>query len=321
MARDIIMNRADGTIKFVVDGSMVTGTDGLLQYDGTYFYITIGSTRLKIMFTNTVPSVTTDLVSLQYLTTATCGGNVTDSGSAYITARGVCWNTGGSPTISDSKTTDESGVGTFTSSLTSLSPGTLYYVRAYATNSIGTGYGNQQSFTTLASLTIGNTYQGGIVFYITAPTAGATSGTAGIISKTADMAGTGQWGCYGTAISGADGTAIGTGNQNTIDIHNAACAHVSTAANYCYDLTDGTYSDWFLPSYNELNLMIMNGFWTSSEINSNQAYRVYTGMLAEECKMWIRTKNNEAYMLFPLLKVFNSHKYLELSHSYLYLLF
>ncbi|RLD49945.1 MAG: hypothetical protein DRI94_09990, partial [Bacteroidetes bacterium] len=63
--------------------------------------------------------------------------------------RGVCWNTTGTPTTSDSKTTDGSGTGVFTSSMTGLSGSTTYYVRAYATNSYGTSYGNQETFTTL----------------------------------------------------------------------------------------------------------------------------------------------------------------------------
>ena len=133
--------------------------------------------------------------------------------------------------------------------------------------------------------TIGDTYQGGVIFYITAPVAGATSGTAGLISKTTDMAGYGEWGCFGTAISGADGTAIVTGNQNTIDIYNAACANTSTAANYCYNLTDGTYSDWWLPSRDELNQMyiqkaVIGGFvagsyWSSSESSAGAAWLQY----------------------------------------------
>ena len=118
-------------------------------------------------------------------------------------------------------------------------------------------------------LTIGDTYQGGIVFYITAPVAGATSGTVGLISKTADMAGTGAWGCYSTAISGADGTAIGTGKQNTIDIVNAGCTNTATAAIYCSGLTSDGYSDWWLPSKDELNKLylkkvVVGGFSNSS---------------------------------------------------------
>ena len=94
------------------------------------------------------PAVTTSAVSNIGANTATSGGNVTSDGGATVTARGVCWNTTGTPTLSDSHTTDGTGTGTFTSSITGLQPNTTYYVRAYATNSVGTLYGNEVSFTT-----------------------------------------------------------------------------------------------------------------------------------------------------------------------------
>jgi len=96
-----------------------------------------------------LPTVTTDDVTNIAQTTATSGGNVTSDGGANVTARGVCWSTSTNPTLSDSHTTDGSGTGTFVSNITGLTPNTLYYVRAYATNSVGTAYGNQISFTTL----------------------------------------------------------------------------------------------------------------------------------------------------------------------------
>lgn len=95
-----------------------------------------------------VPIVTTSSVINISQTTALCGGNVTSAGTSTVTARGICWSTSSTPTISDSKTTDGSGTGGFTSSLTGLTAGTSYYVRAYATNSAGTSYGSEQSFTT-----------------------------------------------------------------------------------------------------------------------------------------------------------------------------
>jgi uncharacterized protein (TIGR02145 family) len=82
-------------------------------------------------------------------TTAVSGGNVTSQGSSAVTARGVCWSTASNPTTSDAHSTDGSGTGNFTSNLTGLSPAIPYFVRAYATNSSGTGYGNQVTFTTL----------------------------------------------------------------------------------------------------------------------------------------------------------------------------
>jgi uncharacterized protein (TIGR02145 family) len=80
--------------------------------------------------------------------TVNSGGNITSDGGATITARGVCWSTTQSPTVNDSKTTDGAGTGTFTSVITGLTATTTYYVKAYATNSAGTGYGNELSFKT-----------------------------------------------------------------------------------------------------------------------------------------------------------------------------
>ena len=112
----------------------------------------------------TAPVLTTSTVSAVTQTTAQCGGNITFDGGATITARGVCWSTNATPTIADNKTTDGIGIGAFTSSITGLAASTLYYVRAYATNSAGTGYGSTQSFTTSASSNTvtdidGNVYQ------------------------------------------------------------------------------------------------------------------------------------------------------------------
>jgi hypothetical protein len=94
--------------------------------------------------------VTTNAVSAITSTTASSGGTLTGDGGSAITARGVCWNTTGTPTIADSKTADGTGIGTYTSSLTGLSPATTYFVRAYATNGTTTIYGDQVSFTTKA---------------------------------------------------------------------------------------------------------------------------------------------------------------------------
>jgi hypothetical protein len=98
-------------------------------------------------------TVTTNQVSDITQTTATCGGTVTDDGGLEVTARGVCWSTAPTPTVADAHTTDGTGMGDFTSSITGLSPNTTYYVRAYATNSAGTAYGTQRSFTTTQNIT------------------------------------------------------------------------------------------------------------------------------------------------------------------------
>jgi len=88
---------------------------------------------------NSNPVLTTAIVSNILQTTATCGGNITSDGGATVTVRGVCWSTGTTPTITDSKTTDGTGIGNFSSAITGLTANTAYYVRAYATNNTGTG--------------------------------------------------------------------------------------------------------------------------------------------------------------------------------------
>lgn len=98
--------------------------------------------------TPTLAVVSTTLAGNIATTTASSGGTITSDGNALVTARGVCWATTTEPTIDDFKTSDGTGTGEFTSDLTALSPGITYYVRAYATNSVGTSYGNEVSFST-----------------------------------------------------------------------------------------------------------------------------------------------------------------------------
>lgn len=98
-----------------------------------------------------LPELTTTTTQVANITqsSAISGGNITSDGGTPITERGVCWSTKDNPTIADSKTSDGSGIGSFTSNLLGLSSNTTYYVRSYATNSQGTYYGSQVSFTTL----------------------------------------------------------------------------------------------------------------------------------------------------------------------------
>ncbi|MBA7544886.1 hypothetical protein ES705_37247 [subsurface metagenome] len=120
-----------------------------------------------------LPTVTTTSVSNITENSAQSGGNVTDDGGAEVTARGVCWSTSENPTIADDKTSDGTGTGSFISSLTGLTANTTYYVRAYATNSVGTSYGNEISFTTLAvSLPTVSTTEGSSITPTTAQSGG-----------------------------------------------------------------------------------------------------------------------------------------------------
>ncbi len=155
-----------------------------------------------------IPVVTTTAVSGVTTTTAVSGGNVTDDGGADVTARGVCWGTAANPTISGSKTTDGTGTGSFSSNLTGLTPGTKYYVRAYATNSVGTAYGNEVEFTATAIVGATVTTAAVTVFSYTTATAGGNVTAAGGGNVTAKGV------CYGETANPAIG---GTGVVTTTD--------------------------------------------------------------------------------------------------------
>lgn len=99
-----------------------------------------------------VPALTTATVSAITGNSATTGGEVTITGGADVTARGVCYAETANPTITDSKTSDGTGAGVFTSNLTGLKGNTTYHIRAYATNSAGTGYGPDVTFKTVVDL-------------------------------------------------------------------------------------------------------------------------------------------------------------------------
>ncbi|RKT00250.1 YDG domain-containing protein [Flavobacterium sp. 123] len=143
------------------------------------------STTLRIAIVDAssvvLPSVTTSSVSMITSSGAVTGGNVTSVGNDAATVSGVCWSTASNPTILNNKTIDGTGSGVFNSTLTGLSASTKYYVRSYATNSAGTSYGNEISFTTSAqgtiqlaisnpTVTLSKTYDGTVSAVVTAGT-------------------------------------------------------------------------------------------------------------------------------------------------------
>lgn len=113
-----------------------------------YVNLFVGASVLRLTSSLAIASVTTTAVSAITGSTAASGGNISTDGGVAVTARGVCWATSVNPTTSATCTSDGSGTGGFASTLTGLSLGTTYHVRAYATNGVGTAYGSDVAFTT-----------------------------------------------------------------------------------------------------------------------------------------------------------------------------
>ena len=162
-SRGLVYGTSTGSATFSVTSGTGTGTytiglTGLTP--ATTYYVrsfatnsvgTVYGTETNFTTIAIAPTLTTTAASSVTKYAANTGGTITSNGGSTITTSGICWSTTATPTISDSKSTDGTTSGTFTSSLTSLTAGTIYYVRAYATNAIGTGYGALESFTTLST--------------------------------------------------------------------------------------------------------------------------------------------------------------------------
>lgn len=168
-----------------------------------------------------MPTVTTKSVTGITAITASCGGEITNSGGGTISARGVCWSTSHNPTISDNHTTDGTGIGEFTSTITGLTNNETYYVRAYATNSNGTSYGEERSFTTQEGLAVVTTTD---ITNITATS--ASSG--GVITDDGGFSITARGVCWST-----------TQNPTTEDSHSS---DGSGTGAYTSSLTSLTYN-------------------------------------------------------------------------------
>lgn len=250
-------------------------------YGNTRTFITTGAVVPIVSSTTAITSITA--------TTALSGGTISNTGGSPITAKGVCWsNTNSNPTIANSITNNGTGTTSFSSSLTNLLPNTVYFVRAYATNSAGTGYGTIRTFTTLpAPLAVGQSYQGGIIGYIYQPgDIGYVAGqTHGIIATTSNQSTGVTWGCSTTSIAGTS-INLGSGATNTSLIVNS-CTTSNIAARICFNLSSGGFTDWVLPSSQELNKLYLNrlsiggfsnvSYWSSSQSSTSLAISINFG--------------------------------------------
>lgn len=167
----------------------------------------------------TLPTIyTPDILSVTAIS-ATSGGNITSDGGDPVTERGVCWSTDINPTIDDNKTSDGSGPGSYTSEITNLQPVTTYYVRAYATNSTGTAYGNEISFSTMASAPVITTSEVTSITTFTAKSGGT------VISDGGGGSVTERGLCWSVIqnpttddINTKEGTGLGPFTSNLIDL-------------------------------------------------------------------------------------------------------
>lgn len=271
--------------KGTATGSFSADMTGLTP--GTVYYVRAFATNSagtaygnELSFTTSpilLPTVTTTAASTVLTTSATSGGNITNDGGGTVSSRGICYGTAHNPTLAQNFVESGAGTGSFTANLAGLNPGTVYYARAFATNSVGTAYGNEINFTTLPVLKLGQSYQGGLIFYLDG------TNLHGLIAASGDQSGGVIWGCAGTSIPESEGLAVGTGLSNTNAIL-TVCSTAGIAAKICSDLVLGGYSDWYLPSMDELNLMYNNlklmglgsfaaaSYWSSSEYSGTNSY-------------------------------------------------
>ncbi len=143
------MVNIDSTLSFTLTPDSGYHIGSVTGYGGTLSNNTFTTVPITSNFTVTAtfgldPSVVTGPITNITATTAAGGGNVTSEGDASVSARGVCWNTTGSPTTNDNHTTDGSGAGVFASAITGLTSGQPCFVRAYAVNAQATVYGAQR---------------------------------------------------------------------------------------------------------------------------------------------------------------------------------
>lgn len=229
----------------------------------------------ELSFTTSAPALpilaTTTAINNITATTANSGGSITSDNGAAISAKGVCWSTSHTPVLGAGNfTSNGTGNASFVSSITGLVAGTTYYVRSYATNSVGTAYGPEQTFSTCsaAAYNIGDMVGGGVVFYV-------DCNGGGLIAATSDQSASVTWGCSGTLIS-----AVGTGAANTAAIL-AGCATRPIAASVASSYNGGGFNDWYLPSASEFLLLANSGYlsggayWNSTSNSSTVAGYYY----------------------------------------------
>ena len=244
----------------IITGNSSVSITGLTG--GTTYYVrsfvtnnlgTVYSKQISFTTLTVAPTVTTSAITTITTTTASSGGTVTDSGGAPIIEQGVCWGTSTSPTIAGNKTTN--GITSpFTSAITGLSTGTTYYVRAYATNSVGTSYGNQVSFTATAPL-----ITTGLKLHFDASNSSSYPGSG---STWYDLSGNGNDGTLvnnSTFNNSVAGGAIAFNGSNQYISTNYTPSSTCTISIWFYNNLN--YTDWNRGIFSTFSTGTYNGFY------------------------------------------------------------
>ena len=263
--------------------------------------------KTKVEPQASISTVTTLPATSVTISTATVAGTVNSNGGSTITEKGICYNTSSNPTVTNNKIVDPSGNANpnITADLTKLTGNTTYFARAYATNSIGTAYGSEITFTTGNPIAIGELYGGGMIFYIDG------TGKHGLVVATSDQSSNAIWGCEGTDIPGTSEQGIGFGLSNTKAIVNG-CQSTGNAAAICYNLVLNGFDDWYLPTVEEVKAMNIL-FNTSAAgsiklqtgagyMTSNQDYRKINGAVAPQNNVIMYVFKSAGDVLWPLTK-------------------
>ncbi|MDB3976999.1 hypothetical protein N9428_01585 [Flavobacteriaceae bacterium] len=230
-----------------------------------------------ILITNTASEITS--------TTAVLNGNISipECDVSNFIEQGFVYSRSIQPTVNDIQVNVNGNI--ISTTIQGLIPETTYFFRSFAINETGVYYGNEISFETNEGARIGDVMEGGVVFWVN-----PENTSHGLVVAFEDIVGPetqgkAYWGCYGKNIPGAQGSEIGTGLQNTLDVNAAGCG---SAASLCSQLDP--QNDWFLPSIGELgeifnnyeSLYAVQGFqpliggwyWSSTEKNSFDAWRM-----------------------------------------------
>jgi hypothetical protein len=283
-----------GNVMSFIEPTPALGHGGRIMIHSTSAFTSIGFSHngsgnglvmtmcLDAVFASVQPTVTTTAITSITGSSASSGGNVTADGGAAVTARGVCWNTTGTPVATGNHTSDGTGTGSFTSSITGLSAGTPYYVRAYATNTNGTAYGSELSFTTSSNPAPADPTSISANFNILCNGASAVLTANGVVGTVYWYTGS----CGGTATSPATGNTLTVTPSATTTYYarnysnaqySAGCASIAITVKARPTVADlvatGTGIKWYLTSSGgtalatSVQLTDNTHYWASQTVN------------------------------------------------------